>query len=290
MKSKSARKVRKTTRSECSSDVPQSAKAKQPYGKSNRAKARFNGSSRALVPIHKQPSPPPTVSTHHARLMTSREYCLRCIRKDHPDFQPRNDWDILKLACTRREGNPSQAELYTWLDEELENQLKMEGSSYEQTMKDIAEELDEEVEPTGDKPIPGDKNVFIRPIPDSEYSIRLFPGSLTDAEFCLDFVETATGKAVNSPFEYELWGVENPEIWWLTSTMVGRIQSAEVAHGIKQEDILPGEERFVLRDGQSCMLVRPGKRSLFFTVPIRSRPGVMDTSNLDVVDLPKFID
>ncbi|KAI0639071.1 hypothetical protein C8Q77DRAFT_1029671, partial [Trametes polyzona] len=218
-----------------------------------------------------------------------RHYCLRVIRDKHPDFEPRNDWDILKLACTHKDRSLSQVELYAWLDETLAEKVKVERSTYERVLESVSMQLDEEAEPTGIKPVPGDENVFIRPIPESEYSIRLFPGSVSAAEYCMDFVETATGKAVNSPFEYELYGVENPEMWWLTSTMVGRIQSIEAAHGIKQEDILPGEERFVLRDGQSCMLVRPREKPVFFTVPMRGRPGVVDMSNLHVLDLPKFV-
>ncbi|KAI8973979.1 hypothetical protein BD414DRAFT_498761 [Trametes punicea] len=102
----------------------------------------------------------------------------------------------------------------------------------------------------------------------------------------MDFVDSATGEPVNSPFEYELWGVPDPETPW-AMPMCGRLRSIERAHGIKQEDILPGEERFVLRDGQTCMLMRPGKKSLRFTVPVRLRKAVEEP--VDVVDLPRTL-
>lgn len=134
--------------------------------------------------------------------------------------------------------------------------------------------------------------MFIRPIPDSKYSLRLFPGSFSAAEYCLDFVETATGKPVNSPFEYELWGVPNPDADtpWLSIPMCGKLRSIERSHGIKQADILPGEEKYILRDGQTCVLARPGKRSLRFTVPVRKMKSAEVVDDMDVVDLPRYIE
>lgn len=134
-----------------------------------------------------------------------------------------------------------------------------------------------------------DKFVFVRPIPDSEYSFRLFPGSFSAAEYCMDFVDTATGEPVNSPFEYELWGVPDPDAPWLSMPITGKLHSIERAHGIKQKDIVPGEEKFVLRDGQTCVLMRPGKRPLRFTVPLRKAETVPVVEDVDVADLPKIV-
>ncbi|RPD62267.1 hypothetical protein L227DRAFT_573476 [Lentinus tigrinus ALCF2SS1-6] len=44
---------------------------------------------------------------------------------------------------------------------------------------------------TGLKPRGMERNVFLRPIPKSPYSIRLFPGRLESREYCLDFVHGA---------------------------------------------------------------------------------------------------
>lgn len=132
-----------------------------------------------------------------------------------------------------------------------------------------------------------DKFGFIRPIPDSKYSLRLFPGSLSVAEYCLDFVDSATGEPINSPFEYELWGVPDPDTPWLSMPIIGKLRSIERGHGIKQEDILPGREKFVLRDGQTCILMRPGKRPARFTVPLRKLELTDVVEDVDVIDLPK---
>ncbi|KAI0639080.1 hypothetical protein C8Q77DRAFT_1163273 [Trametes polyzona] len=215
----------------------------------------------------------------------TREIFLEALRSNYPGLEPRNNFDIAMLGTTRREG--THEELYAWLDGELAAYIQS-WPSYEKAMESIDRLLDTYVEPTGPKP--GDKFVFVRPIPDSDYSIRLFPGSISAAEYCMDFVETATGKAVNSPFEYELWGVPNPDMAHITMTMTGKLRSIERAHGIKQEDILPGAERFVLRDGQSCLLKRPGKDPVMFTVPLRRRQQPPSTAPLHVLDFPKVLD
>ncbi len=134
-----------------------------------------------------------------------------------------------------------------------------------------------------------DKFIFVRPIPDSEYSVRLFPGSISAAEYCMDFVDSATGEPVNSPFEFELWGIPNPDTPWLSFPICGQLRPIERAHGIKRKEIRPGAEKFVLRDGQTCVLARPGKRSLHFLVPVwkMETPEVVDDK--DMLDLPQFV-
>ena len=137
------------------------------------------------------------------------------------------------------------------------------------------------------KPLPKEVNkyVYIRSIPDTKYSIRLFPGSISAAEYCLDFVDSATGEPVNSPFEFELWAVENPETPWLSMPVTMQMRSIEYAHGIKQADILPGHEKFILRDGLTCVLIRPGKPKIQFTVPVRKLPDQAKAAPEDVVIL-----
>ncbi len=131
--------------------------------------------------------------------------------------------------------------------------------------------------------------MFVRPIPDCKYSLRLFPGSLSAAEYCLDFVDSATGEPVNSPFEYELWAVPDPDTPWLSMPITGKLRSIERGHGIKQEDILLGEEKFVLRDGQTCVLMRSGKQPVRFTVPLRRVETTDVVEDVYVIDLPKVV-
>ncbi|KAI0351328.1 hypothetical protein OH77DRAFT_1429877 [Trametes cingulata] len=212
-----------------------------------------------------------------------RDICLDNIRERYPDFTPRNDWDILQLA-SRPLRKGTQKEIYAWLDETYAREKGNNPNADDNLLR----VLNTRMEATGKKPRPGDKLVYIRPIPDSAYSIRLYPGAVLTAEYCMDFVETATGKAVNSPFEFELWNIPNPETPWLGMPASGKLRSIERAHGIRQEDILPGEEKFILRDGQTCMLTRPGKRAVWFTVPVRPQPAAQGMEDMDKIDFPKL--
>lgn len=138
------------------------------------------------------------------------------------------------------------------------------------------------------KPSAGDAGVFTRPIPGSSYSLRLFPGSPARKEYCLDFVKTSTGLSVNSPFEFELWSIGS------STTAPGcgpvRLRSLECSWGYSQKDIPPGAEKFVLRDGMTCMLKRPGHKPVRFTVPKRQATGRdMSDSDVDHIDFPQYI-
>ncbi|KAI0364687.1 hypothetical protein BV20DRAFT_1125466 [Pilatotrama ljubarskyi] len=269
---------------------------KQPYEMSGRKRGRAQPSAAASIPpsgsspnsltasaLTSDPQSPAPVGA-----VPLRETCLEQIRKRYPGFQPRDDWDILQLGTgPPRKG--THQELYAWLDEWHAQCLEIDPQIDEGT-KQV---LDTRMETTRRKPKPGatgdpDELVYTRPIPDSKYSVRLFPGALDAAEYCMDFVETATGEPVNSPFEYELWNIPNPETPWLGMPIVGQLESIERAHGIKQEDILPGEEKFVLRDGQTCMLTRPEKRPIWFTVPIRARPVEHALEAMDKLDFPEL--
>ena len=107
-------------------------------------------------------------------------------------------------------------------------------------------------------------------------------------QFNLDFVNTETHEAVNPPLDYELWAVPEQTTPWLS--MGGtQLRSVEDGFGIETSEIQPGEEKFILTEGLTCMLVRPGERNVRFKVPIR-RQAVVDDPSCDVLDLPEFID
>ena len=113
-------------------------------------------------------------------------------------------------------------------------------------------------------------DVLICPIPNSDYSLRLWGKGLESKhQYCLDFVRNVTHLPVNSPFEYELWVVPNKSAPWLPGVK-SRIYSLERSFGIPQKDIVCGEERFVLLEGTTCHLERPEMRPVYFQVPIRS--------------------
>lgn len=231
-------------------------------------------------------------------MRTIRDYYLAHIRKRFPRFRPRHDFDILALGDGRFKG--TEKEVYAWLDKELAVQVAMSGDA-RPALEAATRMLSTKGTVTGVsicvayfflvaltsaqwKPSHGDAGVFIRPIPGTAYSFRLFPGSPSLREYCLDFIKTATGVPVNSPFEFELWSVGPSSSPHPHRPL--RLRSLECSWGYLQKDIAPGAEKFVLRDGMTCVLKRPGLRSLRFTVPTRSMQAP-DTSDMDDIDLPR---
>ncbi|KAI9059092.1 hypothetical protein FKP32DRAFT_1580651, partial [Trametes sanguinea] len=218
----------------------------------------------------------------------NRDFYTPFVRKNFPTFEPQSDWELAVLTTAPVRG--TNEEIRAWLDRMRVADVELFGS--EEIIERMATKtLNTWAENTGVRrsvPLPGTKFVFTQPIPDSIYSIRLFPGSISAAEYCMDFVVTATGQAVNSPFEFELWAVPHPDAPHLTP-FTGRLWSIEHAHGIKQKDILPGEEKFVLRDGLTCLLRRPGKTAVRFTVPTRRKTNSTGPP-VDVLSFPAFID
>ena len=95
-----------------------------------------------------------------------------------------------------------------------------------------------------------------------------------DGLFLLDFVDTRTKIAVNSPAGYEIDAL--PRVGRMLS-IPGPIISCEAVRYTPRERILDGEERFSVPEGSPCVLRRPGKDDFFFAVPDRPRdllPGM----------------
>ncbi|KAI0373770.1 hypothetical protein BV20DRAFT_962355 [Pilatotrama ljubarskyi] len=229
----------------------------------------------------------PLLATRPSRAPhTIRDLSLRVIRNKYPYFTPRNDWDILFLSSGPYTGPPQ--DIYKYLDSQLAADLRY--CSYETTMEQTRKTLDKVVDVTGLKPEPGDPHVFVHPIPNSKYSIRLFPGSAKGQDYCLDFLLTETGEPVNSPFEFDLLCIPDPNVP-VPSGPIVRMRPLECSFGIRQDKINPGEEKFLLRDGQHCVLRRPGHRDVRFTVPIRRRPkAVTQPADADYIHFPQYID
>lgn len=101
-------------------------------------------------------------------------------------------------------------------------------------------------------------------VPDSEYTVRLWPASPSHQMHCLDFVDTETTLPVNSPSDFELWTVLNVAP---STVEYQRVHSLENIHGYYSEAIVAGEEKFVVRDGMQYALCRPGKEVFFFNAP-----------------------
>ncbi|OSC98173.1 hypothetical protein PYCCODRAFT_1447577 [Trametes coccinea BRFM310] len=265
--------------------------SRQPYDGSKRtqkprAQPKTSTSGSSTVP---SPCVPLTMPTTASGAVLYRDFCVQHVKERYRDVKPRNDWELLRMTEVSFKGTPE--EIYAILDKQYQSFLNSFGEECEWM---IAKSLNQYIEPTGLKPQPKENNKYIHicPIPDTKYSIRLFPGSISAAEYCLDFVDSASGEPVNSPFEFELWGIPDPDAPWLGIPITMQLRSMEQSHGIKQADILPGHEKFLLRDGQTCVLIRPGKPKVRFTVPVRKHPDTPQARAEDeiVLKLPKVIE
>ncbi|KAI0371538.1 hypothetical protein BV20DRAFT_1043208 [Pilatotrama ljubarskyi] len=281
----------KATRKSKAASKPYDASKKSRRARTQPKQSMVEGSKSSATPASAVHSPCLSLSipTSDTGAVLYRDLCTEFVKSRYPGIKPRSDWELVFM--TERSLNGITEEIYAELDKEFSEDVEQYG--LEEIERMVAITLGRHVHHTGFKPLPKETNkyVYIRSIPDTPYSIRLFPGSLATAEYCLDFVDSASGEPVNSPFEFELWGVPDPETPWLSVPITQKIRSIERAHGIKQEDILPGHEKFILRDGLTCVLIRPGKPKIQFTVPIRKLPQAPAAALEEVIvfELPKVI-
>ncbi|KII84210.1 hypothetical protein PLICRDRAFT_179876 [Plicaturopsis crispa FD-325 SS-3] len=217
---------------------------------------------------------------------------LEVCQRMNPQLQPRSgemrDWDIQMIATIKTSGIDAN-NFAAWSDSKLENLYRdllpeEKPRRREEILRSMKQLLDGPPEAVGRKPRPGEGDIHIRKIPDSEYSFRLWGRGLDAThKYCLDWVHSQTGEPVNSPFgeDYELWAVPNRRTPWIPCP-TSRLCSAERAFGVAQKDILPGQEKFILLEGTACLFKRPGKQPIYFEVPVRPR---QDDTNQDVLVL-----
>ncbi|KAI9068883.1 hypothetical protein FKP32DRAFT_1617967 [Trametes sanguinea] len=202
--------------------------------------------------------------------LTTRELYATQAALWHPDVPPRDDFEVLALGTSQLAGR-SATEKREWLEQQR-TQIGQLCGSLENALASTTAFLNQAAELTGRKPSAGDRDVRYLPIPRSDYALRLWPGSLLHAEYCLDFVDTRTGQAVNVPTEHEIWAIPDPTTPWL-QTATCLLASAERAYGIPVNEIKPGEEKYILRDGLACQLSINGQKIMRFEVPTRLGAG-----------------
>lgn len=101
-------------------------------------------------------------------------------------------------------------------------------------------------------------------------------------QYCLDFVLSSNhAQPVNSPADFTLW-TTIPNYPSLPTKMM-QIISLEEKRGVRRSEIRSGEERFILVEGQHCLLKRPGFKDVSFIVPLRSQivPPFPDADFID---------
>ncbi|KAH9858411.1 hypothetical protein C2E23DRAFT_798467 [Lenzites betulinus] len=230
-------------------------------------------------------SPPCNTTSFLTPRETVRDVCLEGVRKRYSFYTPKNDFEILSLNDGLYKGTSVEG-IVKYLENDLKEMTGKSGNP-EFVFRRATKCLDAKADFTGLKPRPGDFGVFIQPIPDSDYSVRLFPGSKYASEYCLDFVLTATGEPENSPFEFSLFAGPGPTVPLGTTPTVG-LRPLECSFGIPIDKIPPGTEKFLLRDGQLCTLRRPGHKDVQFTIPIRQR-AEPPKPDVNILEFPQFI-
>ncbi|KAI0026829.1 hypothetical protein K488DRAFT_64271 [Vararia minispora EC-137] len=229
---------------------------------------------------------PSTTSTRFECCRPMLEYIAK---RGYPDIVPRNDYEVSHLSCGNYKPQ-KHGDFYTWL--RIDAQLACPGDverGKEIVLSRSKARLDLPARMSGFKPIPGDnEDVHIRPIPNSEFSIRIFGKYMEDKQqYGLDFVRTSTGKSENSPFQYDLFTVPDPDVQTVRPMMgprSGRLFSVESGLGLKPSEIRPGAEKFILFEGACCLLKRKGHRDVYFKVPVRVRQKTPFKYDADILE------
>ncbi|KAI0029838.1 hypothetical protein K488DRAFT_79952 [Vararia minispora EC-137] len=214
-------------------------------------------------------------------------------KRGYPDITPRNDYEMSHLSCGNYKPQ-KHGDFYTWVERELLIDAQLFCPEDIERGKEIALSrstrlFEKPARISGFKPMPGDdEDVHIRPIPNSEFSIRLFGKYMEDKrQYGLDFVRTSTGKSENSPFQYDLFTVPDPDVQTAGPMMgprSGRLFSVESGLGLKPSEIHPGAEKFILFEGACCLLKRKGHRDVYFKVPVRVRPKAPFKYDADILE------
>ncbi|KAI0081458.1 hypothetical protein K474DRAFT_1656605 [Panus rudis PR-1116 ss-1] len=205
---------------------------------------------------------------------TLREAFLEMAQRKYPRVPPRHDFDIYTFASANFKGpRDSAPEVYAWSDEQFELTVRVnmararppitKEEAVAQVWTDAKELLARPSDQMiGRKPRKNDPRVKVQPIPDCDYSVRLWPGVASCYEYHLDFIRTSTGEDAIAPSNWEIWQTTSPAQFGQGR----RISSMERAFGVKRTDLQ--EEKFLLREGSTYMVKRPGQKDVRFTVPI----------------------
>ncbi|KAL7280681.1 hypothetical protein ACG7TL_005620 [Trametes sanguinea] len=208
----------------------------------------------------------------------ARRFCAQVVRELFPNLplDGLSDFEIYQLALTKFDDNLTLEDIRRIAGEQRRRFVRECGGDPRMAQRIWDEFMDEEVEPTGVSrasfKFPRTGSSDILPIPDTPYSLRFWPGSLTWAEFCMDFMKDTEqyGKiAVNVPVGYQIWAIPDPDHSpWLFPTCT-QLESPERSYGIPADKIDAGAEKYLLRDGLVCSLVFKDREVLRFQVPQR---------------------
>ncbi|KAH0826518.1 hypothetical protein J3R83DRAFT_5525 [Lanmaoa asiatica] len=138
-------------------------------------------------------------------------------------------------------------------------------------MKELVDRL-KATKPLADKPSEATTTGYYN-IPDSQnLAIRAWDGNFQEfGLYCFDLYNRLTHTAVNLPHDYKICHASNR-----TFVLGGRgseLVSWERAWNVPQQNMRPGQERFVVPEGSQLALVRPAKEPFYFVLPRRQTLG-----------------
>ncbi|TFY54424.1 hypothetical protein EVG20_g9708, partial [Dentipellis fragilis] len=180
---------------------------RQPYSaamSTRKSKTTGASSSSNLSSSRNQPntssSALPSAGADFLARETLRETSMRFARERYPHITPRDDLDLAMLTDGDFDTNGTIEEFHKFVADEIYDDGLNEGNKTEYMAKlraELKEEMDGPSYVAGVKPLPGQDDVRIRPIPNSLFSLRLWPtGHPSLYAWAIDFVRTNTGEAV----------------------------------------------------------------------------------------------
>ena len=86
----------------------------------------------------------------------------------------------------------------------------------------------------------------------------------------------------------ELWTAPNPEKPHVLA-VTQRLRSLESTFGVKDRDINAGQEKCMVLEGSGCLLKRPGKRDVYFAIPVRHLRDVASKMIREDMDAPRYV-
>lgn len=215
---------------------------------------------------------------------TIREYYNCIVEQKYPGITIRHELDLLILGSGGYKGPFNSQDIHKFCDKELNSAVNGNEVLIPGELMKWKKFFEGPVDVIGNKPALENTDVKIRPIPGTEYSIRLWGSLGADErrEYYMDFLDS-TGKPINSPFEFELWA-QMPALSFSITPEPMLIRSLENVFGVETKDIAPGHEKFALLEGQWVTIIRKDREGSYlpdicFQVPVRPREEEVKLAN-----------
>ncbi|KAI0642814.1 hypothetical protein C8Q79DRAFT_928664 [Trametes meyenii] len=193
-------------------------------------------------------------------------------RKINPGLTPKDDLE--RILFGSGEDVSHIVDRDAWVVEGWKELIEEHGSKAdaEAALRDYMDQMVETTglcKPSSDDPDAKYLSIPLRAgVPHINLSLRFWPGPYSQAEYYMDFFRSDIREPVNVPEGYQVWMIPDPDKPWIQ--VVGmQLLSLEKAYGIPSNEINPGAEKFLLRDGLIRQLTYHEEVVLRFEVPMR---------------------